>query len=175
MNVDRAMCNPYVAPFSVNPEAIFSIIAALATVVAAIAAWYSATQSSRSLKIGSNPILYAGVDSKDISPEVFDVYIKNIGSGLARDIRLDIPALNIKEGFSNIEKEKQSDTWKVKVVCGARQNGDKDLLKNPKYTITYRNIFGDSITTVGHFNLSQDNGRPGNYRVSSKTEWDIRF
>ncbi len=167
------MCNPYTVPITITPDSFFSIIAALATVAAAVAAWYSAAQSAKSLKTGSNPILY--ISAKNIEPERFDVYIKNIGSGLARKVFLDIPALGIKESFLNIEREKESDLWKVKVITGARPNGDRDLFLDPRYYITYRNIFGDLITTVGSFSVGIDLGRPENYRVSPRTDWDIKF
>lgn len=144
-----------------------NILSTFFTFVAAIAAAYSAHISAKSLKIGSNPILKISVQAGGIGPEKFFILLKNIGSGLARRIKVSSPSQNrfsICE-IPNLQVNEESSAIKI-VEYGSLFYDD------PRVIVEYCNIFGDKIKTIGKVRIETCRVKP---QASTDVDWDVIF
>lgn len=143
------------------------LVAAIGAVVAAIAAAISAKHSSKALKIGSNPVLKVEVLPDGIGSDVFFIALKNIGSGLAREIKVNVPAQNRVDIMEVSNLEKGETCPRIKIV----EHGTI-FYDDPRIVVEYINIFGDKIKTLATIGIERTREKP---QAGTGVKWDIDF
>lgn len=137
------------------------VVGPAAALASAIAAW----SSLKSLKINSNPVLKISVQAGGIESDKFFILLINIGSGLARRIKVSIPSQNRFDicEISNLQVNEESSPIKI-VEHGSLFYDD------PRVIVEYCNIFGDRIKTTGKVRIDTSRGKP---QASTGVDWDV--
>ncbi|MCC4771282.1 hypothetical protein FXV91_14255 [Methanosarcina sp. DH2] len=69
---------------------LFSGIVAISTVVYAVLTWKLVSETSKMREVQTEPNVYAFIEPRDEHNEITDMFIQNIGLGLARDIKFAV-------------------------------------------------------------------------------------
>lgn len=106
----------------------------------------------KNLRLANNPILRPALGKDNIAPGRFNLQITNIGKGLAQDITFTFldyikkyDTIEMKE--QNLDEDGKSDFFQVNYTNTLKSETQKGI-------ITYKNIFGDTITTEILFQFS---------------------
>lgn len=133
---------------------MLNILLAIISIISAIAAIFSAYYAFKSVQqdmYSQIPILQPTID--DVSdPHILKLSIKNIGNGLAKNIKAQLIPLNEEMLFgSDILPRKYEDfmilTWDAPLTF----QGMNNPLFSGKLILTYQDILGNNYSMEAHF------------------------
>jgi hypothetical protein len=73
-----------------NGNLLFSGVVAISTVVYAFLTWQLVSETRTMRKVQTEPSLYMFIEPRDVHAEITDMFIQNIGMGVARNIKFNV-------------------------------------------------------------------------------------
>ncbi len=159
----------------------WDVIAAIGTVLAAFISLYSAKQSAKSAleaKRATQASLMPILEPDEIvvgserqgTDFYFEVRFKNVGQGLAQNINLSVPKLGFSKKLTSSVKPDGSIAWTRSETLPENEavwNGIRG--QNVDLNLTYEDIFGNKITSIGDFEVSANSFHTGS------PHWTVKY
>lgn len=120
-----------------NGNLLFSGIVAISTLVYAFLTWGLVSETRKMRKVQTEPSLHVFIEARDEHNEITDMYIQNIGMGVACNLKFKVLSDFMYYRSSNLSK----DYWLKDIHL--LQNGLKALAPNQKirvFSTSYRNV-----------------------------------
>jgi hypothetical protein len=120
-----------------NGNLFFSGVVAISTVVYAILTWQLVSETRIMRKVQTEPNLYMFIESRDEHAEITDMFMQNIGMGVARNIKFNV----LSDFMYYRDNSSKKDYWLKDIHL--LENGFEALAPNQKirvFSTSYRDV-----------------------------------